>query len=93
MAVRHGTLTANTAATVTVAGGRQEVGVTHKNPAATDPIYARADGTAATIAGNDTFTILPGMTRWIPRPRNLTGTNTNVSLISAGANPYEVELP
>lgn len=91
MATRHGTLVANTAASVSVTGDRNEVAVTHKGNV-TDPIYARCDGTTAVAAANDTFVVLPGITRWIPRPRNL-GSPTAVSLISAGTAQYEVELP
>lgn len=91
MATRHGTLTANVAASVSVTADRNEVAVTHKGNV-TNPIYARADGTTAVINAADTFAILPGVTRWIPRPRAL-GSPTVVSLISAGAVDYEVELP
>lgn len=91
MATRHGTLVANTATGVTVAGDRNEVGVTHKGNVA-DLLYARADNTTTVLAANDTFVILPGQTRWIPRPREL-GSPTVVSLRSAGTVDYEVELP
>jgi hypothetical protein len=91
MPTRHGTLTANTAASVSVTGDRNEVGVTHKNNV-TNPLYVRADGTTAVINANDTFVVQPGQTRWVPRAREL-GSPTAVSLISAGAVQYEVEFP
>lgn len=91
MPVRHGTLTANTATQLSQAGDRIEVGVTHKGNV-TNPLYVRADNNAAVIAADDTYVVLPGQTRWIPRPRNL-GTPSIVSLISGGAVAFEVELP
>lgn len=91
MATRHGTLTASTAASSSVTGDRNEVGVCHLGNV-TNPIYVRADGTTAVVGANDTFVVLPGQTRWIPRPRELSSP-TVVSLISAGAAQWEVEFP
>lgn len=91
MTTRHGTLVAATVTTVSVTGDRNEVGITHKNNV-TDPIYARCDGTNAAVAATDTYTILPGQTRWIPRPATL-ASPTVVTLISAGTPAYELELP
>ncbi len=92
MAIRHGTLTANTAANVSLADRDvKEIGVLHKGNS-TEPIYARCDGTAATVAGNDTFTILAGQRRWVPRIWS-SGKPSVISLISEGAIKYEVEYP
>lgn len=92
MAIRHGTLTANTAATVSLASrDLREIWVMHKGNVA-QPIYARCDGTAATVAGNDTYAVLPGQHRMIPRIWSA-GKPSNISLISAGAVDYEVEFP
>lgn len=91
MAIRHGTLTANTVATVTLSRDLREVAVMHKGNDSS-VIYARCDGTAATVGGNDCYAVLPGQHRTIPRIWNM-GSPTNVSLISGGAVDYEVEFP
>lgn len=91
MATRHGTLTANTAADVSVNRDLREVGVLHKGNS-TEPIYARLDGTAATVSGDETFTVLAGQRRWLPRIWSA-GRPTVISLISEGAIDYEVEFP
>jgi hypothetical protein len=91
MAIRHGTLTANTVATVSLTRDLREVAVMHKGNVQ-DPIYVRCDGTAATVAGNDTYSVLPGQHRTIPRIWS-SGSPTAVSIISAGAVQYEVEFP
>lgn len=91
MPTRHGTLTANTATQVSLTGDRVEVGVTHKGNV-TDPIYVKPDNTTAVIGANDSYVVLAGQTRWIPRPRSL-GSPTLVSLICATGAAYEVELP
>lgn len=88
---RHGTLTANIAVNTSVAGDRNEVGVCHLGNV-TNPIHARADDLPAVIGADGTYVVLPGQTRWIPRPREL-GSPTIVSVISAGAAQWEVEFP
>lgn len=92
MAIRHGTLTANTAATVSLADrDTREVWVMHKGNVV-DPLYARCDGTAATVGGNDCYAVLPGQHRMIPRIWSA-GRPTTVSLIAATGVAYEVEFP
>jgi hypothetical protein len=91
MAIRHGTLVANTATSVSLPRDLREVAVMHK-ASATNPIYVRCDGTPATIGGNDTYTVLPGQHRTIPRLWSK-GAPTVVSLICAAAVDYEVEFP
>ena len=90
-AIRHGTVAAGTAATVTHPRDVREIGVMHKGNVTT-PMYVRLDGTTATVAGDDTYTILPGVQRWIPRIWSA-GPNPAISIISAGAVDYEVEFP
>ena len=91
MAVRHVTLTANTAQTVSLATrDLREVGVMHKGNVP-DPVYVTLSGTA-TIAGDDTYCVLPGQHRFIPRIWS-SGKPTNVSIISAATAAVEVEFP
>jgi hypothetical protein len=90
-AIKHGTLTADTAASVTHTRDAREVGVMHKGNV-TAPMYARLDGAEATVAGDDTYTILPGIQRWIPRIWSA-GSAPTVSIISSGAVDFEVEFP
>ena len=91
MAIRHVTLVANVATQVSVARDVREVGVIHKGNV-TNPIYVRADGTTAVVKANDTYTLLSGQQRWVPRIWS-SGGPTLVSIISAGAADVEVEVP
>lgn len=94
MPTTHGTLVANTATKVPGTVDVDEVGVLHKGNTA-DPIYVTAGTNAgvatATVAGADTFTVLPGQKRWFPLPAQTAV--PAVSLISVSASGYEVEWP
>lgn len=90
-ALRHVTLVANTAATVSLDRDLREVGVMHKGNV-TNPVYVRLDGTPATVKGDDTYTVLPGQHRWVPRLWS-SGRPTAMSIVSAGAVEVEVEFP
>jgi hypothetical protein len=91
MAVRHVTLTANTAQTVSLATrDLREVGVMHKGNVP-DPVYVNLSGTAV-INGNDCYAVLPGQHRFIPRIWS-SGKPTNASIICAAAANVEVEFP
>lgn len=89
-AIRHGVLTANTAAQVSLANDLRTVAIMHKGNVP-DPMYVTLDATA-TLAGNDCYTVLPGQHRTIPRLWSK-GRPTVVSMISAAAVAYEVEFP
>jgi hypothetical protein len=92
VATRHGTLAANTAAPVSLADRDvKEIGVLHKANS-TEPIYARCDGGVASVSGDDTFVVLAGQRRWVPRVWSA-GKPSTISLISEGAIAYEVEFP
>lgn len=54
----------------------------------TDPVYFRADGTAATVAGDDTYAVPVGARRVIEID---TDGPTAVSLISGAAADVEIE--
>jgi hypothetical protein len=93
------TLTAATADTVTFTDRYGYVTVTNTG---TGTIYARADGTAATVAGNNSFPIQAGQTQvfangaqtWYPSSRVIpAGTDvlTNGSTISSQGNPAIVQ--
>ena len=91
MAVRHVSLVAGTAQTVSLANRDvRSVGIMHKGNGA-EPVYVILDATA-TVRGDDTFAVIPGQQRWIPRIWS-SGKPTNVSLISAAAVDVEVEFP
>jgi len=80
----HGTLVANTATPVTVRGWEFGVWVINRG---SDDIWARLDGTAATVAGTDNYLVGAGGARNFP-----TGdAAVTVSLISAGTPGYSVE--
>ncbi len=91
--VRHGTLTANTVATVTVTGNPSAVVIINRNALA--DIYVSYDGTAApanpTVGGND-FDVVPsavGAGIVIADIDRRTDTNV-VKLISSSATSYTI---
>lgn len=79
--------TANTADTITVTGPK--IGIEVKNRAASggNDLFVRADGTAATVSGDDCYIVSPGEAYAFPVP---TGAPAVVSLISAGTGAYSV---
>lgn len=92
---RHGTLTANTVATVTVDAPadvsardvRRLRSVEVLNRGTTDPIYFRTDGTNPTVGGDDTYVVPPSGGVEVP----VRSVNTvEVRMISAGAVAYSV---
>lgn len=98
MATRSGALTANTEHAVTYTRRGDSVGITNTGlnaagtAVATYIIWARVDGTAAVVAADDCYAVLPGQTRWITRGAQY-GTAPSVSLIANGAVGYSVEFP
>lgn len=81
----HKTLTATTVDTINVGGGHT---VVLSNRGATNPIYFTTDGSTPTVEGDNTKVCLPNDSRDI-RVRSSVG---SVKLISAGAQPYSVEV-
>jgi hypothetical protein len=81
----HGTLVAATVDTVTLGADWAHVEVTNLDT--TSPIYVRVDGTAPTVAGEETFVVPAGGYRILEVP---TATDTVVELISAGTPDYAV---
>lgn len=87
MAVIHGTLTASEQFIQLLTPDTREAGVLHKGNS-TAPIYVAFD-CEATDAGENTYTVLPGMRRWIPSPR--TDTCTKIHMWSDGVVDWEIE--
>jgi hypothetical protein len=97
MQSRHGTLTANTVATVSIPDRPSVTGVdgrvrsrvwltlTILNRGNT-AIFLRFDGVDPTVAGNDTDVVLPNSALEIPWVKS----NVSVRLISSAATPYSV---
>lgn len=83
---KHATLTISTVDTVTLTGANAMLEIINRSTS--DVIYVRLDGTAPTVAGNETIAIMPGypLRRHLPvhAPRT-------VKLISAGAAAYSVQ--
>jgi len=92
-AVRSGTLTPSTVATVSNAQDVTEFAVTHHGNV-TAPLYVRGDGVNPTVKGNDCYPVLPGQTKWLGRTRTAaTDDGTAIKIISASAADYSVEFP
>jgi hypothetical protein len=81
MTLLHGSLVAGDEIDVDVSTDVRQAGVLHKGGAA--PIYARWDGEETA------WTILPGMRRWIPAPRN--ATRSRLYLQSSSNCEWEIE--
>lgn len=90
---KHQTLTANTADTVNLTYYGRYVQVIHRG-SATNPIYVTAGKapTAATVGGDNTFAVLSTVPLVIPWPVDSAGTTLQLSLISAGAESYSVQV-
>lgn len=86
MTTKHETLGVADESTVTFGADFGRVAVL--NVTGTAPVYFRADGTAATVAGDDTYAVPPGARRVIEVD---TDGPTAVSLISAAAADVEIE--
>ena len=88
---KHGTLVADTEATVTVTGRGMLLVSNHGVPgtATPEPIYCLID-TTITLAADDSIPVIGG------RPRVIANTDedgsVDVHLISHGANKYSVEI-
>lgn len=91
MAIRHVTLAAGTATQVSLNRDLREIGFMHKGNVP-EPIYVRTDGNPAVLEANDTFTVLAGQHRFVPRLWS-SGKPTVVSIICATAATVEVEFP
>lgn len=93
MQSRHGTLVANTVATVALSvantpGENQESFERCVVFArGTGDVFVRTDGVNPTVGGNDTF-VVPANTR---REIHLSGTSADIRLISSGTPGYTVE--
>lgn len=78
------TLVASTADTVTFEHGYPRIEVVHQGSSGV--VYVRTDGTAATVAGDDCYVVMPGDAVYVP-----TGpTPAEISVISASAVTYTV---
>jgi len=86
MASKNGTLAASTEAAVTFSTAHRLVTVVNLSP--TDIIWARADGTEATAAGDDCYAVLPEQSYELET--NDSEGPTAVSLISSGTPAYSV---
>ena len=82
---RHGTLVADTVTTITLGDSNTNVEVLNRSSEGT--IYATANGTAPTVAGENTFVIPAGHALIIPDSE--VSSNT-VKLISSTADAYSV---
>lgn len=82
----HQTLVANVASTVVLDGDYDDVEILNRS--ATDDIYFRVDGVAATVGGADNYIVRAGQFLQVAVP-GVAGA-TSVSLISAAAAPYSV---
>lgn len=86
-AIRHGTLTADTVASVDLGVDVGEVDVCNVDGAAA--IYFRVDGTNPTVAGNDSYVIPAALGASARVPVTSDG-NTVVKLISVGTPAYSI---
>lgn len=84
--VRHGTLVADTVATVSGDSSVGSVAVLNKDD--TERIYIRADGTNPAVDGNDSYVVLPCSRRVLM----VNADTITVKLISSGTPDYEVEF-
>lgn len=87
------TLAANTEDTVSIdagaAGGYWRDVEVYVKPTAADDVFATADGTPATVDGDNTYICPPGSFTKVPQPASGAGT---VRLISAGIGVYVVTV-
>lgn len=90
----HGTLSANTVDTITLSAWSRYVLVINKS---SDIIYATTDGTAPTVAGDDTYCVPSNSSKLLfnegvePEPALGVTAGTVVKLISSGTPAYSVE--
>ena len=84
---KHATLVASTVDTVTLTGtDYYSVEVLHRSSSVTDPIYFTVDGSTPTVAGDDTYVVMPGGWKTVRSKENI----DVVKLISAGTPAYSV---
>ena len=83
---KSATLVANTADTVTFRSVWSQIEIINRG---TDYLYARFDGTAATVAGDDCDVVMPGTAAVFTPPPNAV---TVASLISASATAYSATV-
>lgn len=90
----HGTLTADTVATVSLSQKNADQVVVHIRKGATGPIYFTVDGTTPTVAGANTLILQSSgdHARTVQIATNVTGSPVVVKLISASADGYSVEV-
>jgi hypothetical protein len=89
----HQTLTANTADTVTLDVYGRYIEIVHRG-SATNPIYfcVGRSPAAPTVAGNDTLIALSTKSTVVPWPVDSPASLAQIKLISAGAEPYSVQV-
>ena len=89
----HQTLTASTVDTVTLDAYGRYIEIVHRG-SATNPIYFCVGRSAATptVAGADTLVVLSTKPTVVPWPVDSPASTAQVKLISAGAEPYSVQV-
>ncbi len=93
----HRTLAAATVDSVLLQSFGAVIQVIHRDGASTTPIYFTtgptvAATTAPTVAGDNTFVVLPGSVANVPWPTSSDGAKCAVKLISAATDPYSVQV-
>ncbi len=89
---KHASLTAATEDRVTLNWQMRYLQIVHRG-STTNPIYVKVgkSPSAATVTGDDTFVVTAGAPLTLPWPIDAGGACV-VSLISAGAEPYSVQV-
>ena len=89
---KHATLTAATVDSVTLAQQGRYIQIVHRGALA-NPLYVTLGKTPAdpTAGGDNTIVVLSGSPVVVPWPHDSVATTT-VKLISAGAEPYSVQM-
>ncbi len=93
----HKTLAASTVDSVLLQSFGAVIQVVHRTPASVTPIYFTTGATVATttdptVAGDNTFAVLPGFPIEVPWPAASDGAKCAVKLISAGTDAYSVQV-
>lgn len=93
----HKTLAAATVDSVLLQSYGAAIQVVHRTAASANPIYFTTGPTVAatadpTVAGDNTFVVMPGQTATIPWPLSSNGQKCAVKLISTGTDAYSVQV-
>lgn len=92
---KHGTLSANVAVDVTLnvgVGGARYRNCEVMSHGVAGDIYARSDGTAATVKGDDCYVATPYFDADVPLPAPDSLGNIVISIISSAAVDYSVMI-